>query len=729
MDEKNEHTAVHDHGSHGHNDHAAHDHAEHDHAAHDHSEHAGHDHDHSGPEGHEGHDHSGHAGHDHSGHAGHDHSGHAGHDPAIFRRKFWLTLVLTIPTLVFSTGLQEILGLDGPRFPGSQYIPAVFGVAIFFYGGLVFLRGAVDELKAKQPGMMTLISLAIVVAFGYSVAVTLGLPGMDFWWELATLILIMLLGHWIEMSAVMGAQDALGELAKLLPDTAERVSDIHAEPVAVPVSDLRVGELVRVRPGAAVPADGEIVDGRSDLDESLLTGESKPVTRGPGEQVVAGSISGSGSLVVRVGRTGGDTALAGIMKLVADAQASKSGTQVLADRAAAWLFYVALAVATVTLIAWTLLRPGDPAFVLERVVTVLIIACPHALGLAIPLVAQISTAIGARNGLLIRDRHAMEDARRVDVVLFDKTGTLTEGRQGVAAAVAEDGDADALLALAAAVEAPAEHPIGAAIVREARQRGLTIAPVSGFEALGGRGASAVVDGERVAVGAPRLLTEGGLAAGDAVRAAADEASGAGQTVVYVLRGERVAGMIALADVVRPESREAVRSLRDRGVRVAMLTGDAQAVADAVAAQLGIDEVFAEVLPGDKSGTVARLQADGSRVAMVGDGVNDAPALAQADVGIAIGAGTDVAIESAGVVLASSDPRGVAKVITLSAATYRKMLQNLAWATGYNVIALPLAAGVAIGLGIVVSPAFGAVLMSLSTIVVAINAQLLRRIRL
>ncbi|TDQ03442.1 MULTISPECIES: copper-translocating P-type ATPase [unclassified Leifsonia] len=701
MDEKNEHTTVHDDAGHDH---------EHDHAAHDHSGHAEHDH----------------AAHDHS---GHDHSGHAGHDPAIFKRKFWLTLVFTIPTLVFSQGLQEILGLDGPRFPGSQYIPAVFGVIIFFYGGLVFLRGAVDELRAKQPGMMTLISLAIVVAFGYSVAVTLGLPGMDFWWELATLILIMLLGHWIEMSAVMGAQDALGELAKLLPDTAERVSDIHAEPVSVPVSELRVGELVRVRPGAAVPADGEIVDGRSDLDESLLTGESKPVTRGPGEQVVAGSISGSGSLVVRVGRTGGDTALAGIMKLVADAQASKSGTQVLADRAAAWLFYVALAVATVTLIVWTLLRPGDPAFILERVVTVLIIACPHALGLAIPLVAQISTAIGARNGLLIRDRHAMEDARRVDVVLFDKTGTLTEGRQGVAAVVADDGDVDALLALAASVEAPAEHPIGAAIVRESRRRGLTIAPVSGFEALGGRGAAATVDGERVAVGAPRLLTEGGLTPGDAVRTAADRASTEGQTVVYVLRGDHVAGMIALADVVRPESREAVRSLRDRGVRVAMLTGDAQAVADAVAAQLGIDEVFAEVLPGDKSGTVARLQADGSRVAMVGDGVNDAPALAQADVGIAIGAGTDVAIESAGVVLASSDPRGVAKVITLSAATYRKMLQNLAWATGYNVIALPLAAGVAIGVGIVVSPAFGAVLMSLSTIVVAINAQLLRRVRL
>jgi Cu2+-exporting ATPase len=477
-----------------------------------------------------------------------------------------------------------------------------------------------------------------------------------------------------------------------------------------------------------VPVDGEIVDGRSDLDESLLTGESKPITRGPGEQVVAGSISGSGSLIVRVGKTGGDTALAGIMRLVEDAQASKSGTQILADRAAAWLFYVALAVATVTLVVWVLLRPGDPAFVLERVVTVLIIACPHALGLAIPLVAQISTAIGARNGLLIRDRHAMEDARRIDVVLFDKTGTLTEGRQGVASVTAED-DEDALLALAAAVEAPAEHPIGRAIVAAARERGITIPPVTDFEALGGRGAAATVSGERVVVGAPRLLVERGATAGDRVAAAAEEAARLGQTVVYVLQGERVAGAVALADVVRPESAEAVRALRDRGIRVAMLTGDSRAVGEAVAAGLGIDEIYAEVLPGDKAGTVARLQGDGSRVAMVGDGVNDAPALAQADVGIAIGAGTDVAIESAGIVLASSDPRGVAKVVELSRATYRKMLQNLAWATGYNVIALPLAAGVAIGIGVVVSPAFGAVLMSVSTIVVALNAQLLRRVRL
>ncbi|MFF1633802.1 heavy metal translocating P-type ATPase [Leifsonia sp. NPDC058248] len=684
------------------------------------------------------HDHSAmnHAAHEHDEHGPHgdhgDHGDHAGHDPAIFRRKFWLTLVLTIPTLVFSPGLQEILGLSGPRFPGSQYIPAVFGVAIFFYGGLVFLRGAVDELRSRRPGMMTLISLAIVVAFGYSLAVTFGLPGMDFWWELATLILIMLLGHWIEMSAVMGAQDALGQLAKLLPDEAERVlgsgPDARSETVAV--GDLGVGDLVRVRPGAAVPVDGAIVEGSSELDESLLTGESQPVPRTVGEQVVAGSISGSGSLLVRVTKVGGDTALAGIMRLVSDAQASKSPTQVLADRAAAWLFYVALASAALTLVVWVFLRPDDPAFVLERVVTVLVIACPHALGLAIPLVAQISTAIGARNGLLIRDRHAMEDARLIDVVLFDKTGTLTEGRQGVVAVtVADDADEDAVLALAASVEAPAEHPIARAIVAEAVERSLRLVKVDSFQALGGRGATGVVDGYEVTVGAPRILTERGVTPSAELVNTSRDAAKLGRTVVFVLRGDEVLGLIALADVVRPESAEAVRTLHERGIRVAMLTGDSREVGEAVAAQLGIDEVYAEVLPGDKSSTVAALQKDGSRVAMVGDGVNDAPALAQADVGIAIGAGTDVAIESAGIVLASSDPRGVAKVIRLSRATYRKMLQNLAWAVGYNVVALPLAAGVAIGIGIVVSPAFGAVLMSVSTIVVALNAQLLRRIRL
>ncbi|KQV08503.1 ATPase P [Leifsonia sp. Root112D2] len=671
---------------------------------------------------------------DHDMHSAHDphagHAGHEGHDPAIFRRKFWLSLALTVPTMVFSTGLQDILGLSGPRFAGSSLIPAVFGIVLFVYGGMVFLRGAVTELRGRQPGMMTLISLAIIVALGYSLAVTLGLAGMDFWWELATLITIMLLGHWIEMSAVMGAQDALGELAGLLPNEAERVHRHDGQPEraeTVAVSDLSVGDLVRVRPGAAVAADGEIVEGSAEIDESMLTGESRALERGMGDAVVAGSIAGGGSLLVRVTKTGSDTALAGIMRLVADAQASKSGAQLLADRAAAWLFYVALAAAVITLVVWWLLRPDDPAFVLERVVAVLIIACPHALGLAIPLVAQISTARGARRGLLVRDRHALEEARAIDVVLFDKTGTLTEGRQGVASVVTAEGvDEAELLAHAAGIESAAEHPIGRAIVAEARQRGLSWPHAGNFEASAGRGVSGTVGGRSISVMAPRVLTERGLTAQPELVNAANAASRAGRTVVFVTVDDRVEGLVTIADVIRPESKEAIETLTKRGIRVAMLTGDSQAVGAAVAAELGIAEVFAEVLPSDKADVVARLQKDGSRVAMVGDGVNDAPALARADVGMAIGAGTDVAIESAGIVLASSDPRGVTTVIALSAATYRKMWQNLAWATGYNVVAIPLAAGVTTSLGFVVSPALGAVLMSISTIVVALNAQLLRR---
>jgi Cu2+-exporting ATPase len=670
---------------------------------------------------HGGHDHAGHE--DHTGHADHSH-----HDPAQFKRKFWVSLALTLPTMIFSTGLQEILGLDGPRFPGSEFIPAVFGIAIFFYGGLVFLRGAVHELRAKQPGMMTLISLAIVVALGYSLAVTLGLPGMDFWWELATLITIMLLGHWLEMSAVMGAQDALGELAKLLPDEAELVHGDHV--MTVPVQTLSVGDDVMVRPGSAVPVDGKVVDGASDVNESLLTGESRAVAKKKGDVVIAGSVNGSGALTVRVTKTGDDTALAGVMKLVAEAQASKSGAQLLADRAAALLFYVALGAAVLTAIAWFSITPDDPTFALERVVTVLVIACPHALGLAIPLVAQISTSLGARRGLLIRDRAAIETARHIDVVLFDKTGTLTEGRQGVASIVPAEGEDELeVLRLAAAVENRSEHPIGRAIVVSARERGLKIARVREFAAHGGRGAEAVVDERRISVGSSRLATERGMHIPAELVLAAREATTAGHTVVYVLEEDRVLAMVALADVVRPESAEAVRRLQDSGVRVAMLTGDSLEVANWVAGSLGISEVFAEVLPDQKADVVRQLQSGGSKVAMVGDGVNDAPALAQADVGIAIGAGTDVAIESAGIVLATSDPRAVIDALTLSKATYRKMQQNLFWATGYNAIGIPLAAGVLYGAGVLLSPALGAVLMSLSTIVVAFNAQLLRRVRL
>jgi Cu2+-exporting ATPase len=691
-----------------------------EHAAHGHVGHERETHDHSAP------DHATPETHDHSDHSAH--GDHSAHDPAIFRRKFWLSLVLTIPTLVFSEGLQDILGLTGPRFPGSQFIPAVFGLAIFVYGGLVFLRGAVTELRAKQPGMMTLISLAIVVAFGYSAAVTLGLPGMDFWWELATLITIMLLGHWIEMSAVMGAQDALGELAKLLPDEADLVHGDHIMPV--PVAQLAVGDLVLVRPGAAVPVDGEVVDGESDVNEALLTGESAPVAKSPGASVIAGAVNGSGALTIRVTKTGGETALAGIMKLVADAQSSKSTAQLLADRAAALLFYVALGAAIVTLIAWMLIAPDDPAFVLERVVSVLVIACPHALGLAIPLVSQISTAIGARNGILVKSRLALEEARTIDVVLFDKTGTLTTGTQGVVAIVASEGADEAeVLALAAAVEGRSEHAIARAIVAEAKQRKVRVPRSKAFSSLAGRGATATVVDRELTVASQRVVTEHGLELPTALVNATRDHASEGATIVYLIEADTVLGMLALADTIRPESSGAVADLKRRGVRVAMLTGDSREVADWVGRQLGIDEIFAEVLPGQKSDVVETLQRDGARVAMVGDGVNDAPALARADVGIAIGAGTDVAIESAGIVLASSDPRGVAATLALSRATWRKELQNLFWATGYNAIGIPLAAGVLFGAGILLPPALAAVFMSASTVIVALNAQLLRMLKL
>ncbi|GAB3605699.1 heavy metal translocating P-type ATPase [Conyzicola nivalis] len=634
--------------------------------------------------------------------------------------------MLTIPTLVFSHGLQDILGLDGPRFPGSEFIPAAFAIVIFFYGGLVFIRGGVQELRAKQPGMMTLISLAIVVALVYSLAVLLGFPGMDFWWELATLITIMLLGHWVEMSAIMGAQNALGELAKLIPDEADVLHGDHA--MTMPVASLSVGDTVLVRPGAAVPVDGEVSEGASEVNESLLTGESSAVAKTVGDGVIAGSINGSGALRVRVTKTGDDTAIAGVMKLVADAQASKSGPQVLADRAAALLFYIAVAAAVITLVVWALVTPDDPAFVIERVVTVLIIACPHALGLAIPLVAQLSTAIGAKKGLLVRSRAALEDARNIQVVLFDKTGTLTEGKQGVANVVAAAGlDGDEVLALAGSVEADSEHPIARAIVAAAGP--LEVPRATDFESLSGRGASATVDGRRITVASGRVVTERGLDLPAELEVAGRDASAQGKTVVYVLDDTSVLGLVALADVIRPESAEAVAELQKSGVRVAMLTGDSREVGDWVAAQLGITEVFAEVLPGQKADVVSGLQKDGTRVAMVGDGVNDAPALAQADVGIAIGAGTDVAIESAGIVLASSDPRGVLAAFRLSKATYRKMQQNLWWGAGYNVIGIPLAAGALYGAGVLLSPAVGAIFMSVSTIVVALNAQLLRRVKL
>ena len=660
--------------------------------------------------------------------AQHDNDKHAGHSPNMFKKKFWLSLVLTIPVLLYSQTVMSWFNLQMPAFTGSQWIPAVLGTVIFFYGGLVFLKGAKAEIASRMPGMMTLIAMAITVAFTYSLAVSLNLvAGMDFWWELATLVTIMLLGHWLEMASISNAQGALKELAKLLPDEAEVV--ISSGTKKVSVSELKIGDKILVRPGSSIPVDGEVVKGESDVDEAMLTGESKPVKKTTKANVIAGTINGSGSLTVRVAKLGDDTALAGIMKLVADAQNSKSKTQVLADKAAFYLTFVAIGAAIVTLIGWAVFSDESPAFILERVVTVLIIACPHALGLAIPLAAAISTTKAARHGLLIRERRALEAARRIDVVVFDKTGTLTKGEQGVVDILAVNNDTTELLALAASVEADSEHPIAKAIVRSAEQKKAKISAAKNFSALSGRGARAVVNGKTVYIGGPRLLEEQKIDLPKDVQKTAIRAGEDGKTVVYVVSEKQILGAIMLADVIREESKEAVSALQQSGKRVAMLTGDSKAVALWVAKELGIKEYFAEVLPENKAEIVSKLQADGSRVAMVGDGVNDAPALTQADVGIAIGAGTDVAIESAGIVLASSDPRGVAKVVKLSKATYTKMIQNIVWATGYNVLAIPLAAGVGVGFGFILSPAVGAVLMSFSTIIVAANAQLLRKISL
>jgi Cu2+-exporting ATPase len=646
------------------------------------------------------------------------HDRHAGHSVAMFRDRFWLTLALTIPVLVWSRDPQEWLGYAAPVFPGSDLLPAILGTAVFLYGGPVFLRGAIGELRDRQPGMMTLISLAILVAFGTSWAGTLRLFDVEIWWELATLITVMLLGHWLEMRSIAQAQGALSALAALLPDTAERVAGDGTESVALHM--LATGDVVLVRPGARIPVDGTVTDGAADVDESIITGESRALAKGVGDRVIAGSVAAGGSLRVRVDAIGEATALSGIMRLVAEAQASGSRAQALADRAAAILFYVAIAAGAITLAGWWLL--GDREGALVRTATVLVIACPHALGLAIPLVIAISTSLGARNGLLVRDRLALERARLVDVVVFDKTGTLTVGRPVLAEVRAFDGTEDELVALAAAVEGDSEHPLARAIVAAAHDRGVAPPTATGFEALAGRGARALVDGREVAVGGPALLAELGVAVPDDLTGWETR----GRTVLAVVTGGRVAGLLALEDEVRPESAEAVAALHSLGLRVAMLTGDSRSVADAVAARLGIDEVAAQVLPADKAAAVRRFQDGRRTVAFVGDGVNDAPALATADVGIAIGAGTDVAVESAGIVLVRSDPRDVVAAIELSRATYRKMLQNLAWATGYNLVAIPVAAGVLVPWGIDLPMAVGAVAMSLSTIIVAANAQLLRR---
>ncbi|MDP9208149.1 MAG: heavy metal translocating P-type ATPase [Actinomycetota bacterium] len=652
------------------------------------------------------------------------HGGHGDH-AAQFRDRFWLSLALTVPVVAYSEMVQEWLGFTPPQFPGSEWVAPVLGTTVFLYGGWPFLQGGLAEARARQPGMMLLISLAILVGFGASAASALGLFDLEFWWELALLIVIMLLGHWLEMRALGQASGALDALAALLPDEAERVSGDQVETVGV--ADLAVGDVVLVRPGGRVPADGLVVDGQAELDESMITGESRPVAKGPGARMVAGTVVTDSAVRARVEAVGEGTALAGIRRLVEQAQASGSRAQALADRAAGLLFWFALGAGLVTAVVWLAL--GEPDQAVERTVTVLVIACPHALGLAIPLVIAISTGLAARNGILVKDRLALERMRTVDAVLFDKTGTLTKGRPQVTGIAAADGGDDGeLLRLAGAVETDSEHPLARAIVAAAGAAG-GAARASGFRAMTGRGVQATVDGATVAVGGPALLRELDLAEPEALSDELDGWRGRGAAVLYVVRDGKAAGALALEDAVRPESRQAVNELHRLGRRVVMLTGDARQVAEAVAAELGVDEVFAEVLPEDKAQRVADLQGRGLSVAMVGDGVNDAPALATADVGIAIGAGTDVAIESAGIVLAANDPRAVLGVIRLSRASYRKMLQNLGWATGYNLVAVPVAAGALAWAGIILAPAVGAILMSLSTIVVALNAQLLRSLDL
>jgi Cu2+-exporting ATPase len=661
----------------------------------------------------------------HEEHAGHDR--HAGHSVEMFRTRFWIALVLTIPTILWGHMLASVTGWHAPAFPGSSWIPPVLGTLVFAYGGVPFVQGALRELRARLPGMMTLIALAIGVAFVFSATVTLGYPGMPLWEELSTLVTVMLLGHWIEMRSITQAQGALKELAKLLPSTAVRVVDGREE--EVPLSALRDGDTILARPGSRLPADGVVESGESTVDESMITGESRPVKKRQGERVIAGTVNGAGSLRVQVTGTGEKTALAGIMRLVERAQTSRSRAQALADRAAFLLTIAALAAALVTAIAWGIAgAPG--AFIVERVVTVLVIACPHALGLAIPLVIAISTTLGAHSGLLVRDRRGLEEARNLTTVVFDKTGTLTLAEHRVVGVQAGEGTTEEdALRVAAAVERDSEHPIAQAVVRTAHERGIAIPTAQGFEAIPGHGVRALVDGKERLVGGPNLLRRLRTDPPSELDGFSREAAERGQSVVFLVEDGRARAAFAIADAVRPESAEAVSRLHAMGLEVAMLTGDSRPVAESVARELGIDTVHADVLPDRKAEVIESLRRSGKRVAMVGDGVNDAPALVIADVGVAMGAGTDVAVEAGDVVLVRSDPRDVPRIVALSRATYRKMIQNLWWAAGYNVAAIPLAAGVLARWGILLAPAVGAVLMSLSTVIVAVNAQLLRRARL
>lgn len=651
---------------------------------------------------------------------------HAGHSTAMFFRKFWVSLVLTIPVVLYSDVVEKIFKWSLPEFPGSFYIPLLFGSIVFFYGGWVFLAGAKREIQGRLPGMMTLIGVAVSAAYLWSVYAVFANEEALFW-ELTTLITIMLLGHWIEMRAVQGAKGALRELSKLLPDTAEVIRDGSME--KIPLSELRENDLVLVRPGSKIPADAAVIDGESDVNESLVTGESKPVSKKEGDIVIAGTINGGGALKIRVRNIGEKTFLAGVMRLVAEAQASKSRLQTLSDRAAFYLTVFAVLAGFITLIAW-LLAGAEISFAVARLVAVLVIACPHALGLAVPLVASISTTKAANNGFLVRQRLSLETARKIDIVLFDKTGTLTKGEFGVVEIwSANDHTKEEVLELAASLNSFSEHPIAKAVVAKAKEKNISLLESKKFEALKGKGVKAFLKEKEVLAGGPALLESIGLNIPGEFQKSVKDAGVKGQTVIFTVKDKTIIGAIALADIIRGESRETIKALKEMGIRTSMITGDSEDVAKWVAQELGIDEYFARILPHQKSEKVKALQERGLKVAMVGDGINDAPALTQADLGIAIGAGTNVAIESAGIILVRNDPRDIVKIIRLSRLTYSKMLQNLFWATGYNVFALPLAAGALAFKGILLQPALAAVLMSLSTVIVAVNALLLRRARL
>ena len=664
------------------------------------------------PSGHESHS-------DHNGREGHDgHHDHHAQMVADFRRRFWVSLLLTVPILLLSPLIQGVLGLEEAlQFPGDLVALWAFSSVVFVYGGWPFLTGIYEELSDWTPGMMTLIAVAITVAYVYSSAVVFGLSGSIFFWELATLIDVMLVGHWIEMRSVMGASKALEELAKLMPQTAHRLTE-DGDTEEVPLDQLRHGDRVLIRPGEKIPADGTVVEGTSSVNEAMLTGESVPVPKEEGNEVIGGSINGEGSLTVEVQKTGEEGYLSQVIDMVQEAQETKSRTQDLANRAAVWLTAIALGGGALTMVVWSAVVGADFAFALERTVTVMVITCPHALGLAVPLVVAVSTALSAQNGLLIRDRTAFEAARNLEAVIFDKTGTLTEGRFGVTDTLSFNGMAeDELLKHAAAVESRSEHPIGKGIVDAVENP----PSVEHFNSITGKGIEGRVNGQDVKVVSPGYLRENGYEITDARY---EELSGQGKTVVFVIIDEELAGAVALADVIREESREAIRTLKDMGIQVMMLTGDNRQVAEWVAGELGLDDFFAEVLPDEKADKVQEVQGRGLTTAMVGDGVNDAPALATADVGIAIGAGTDVAVETADIVLVRNNPQDVTAILKLAQATYDKMVQNLWWAAGYNIFAIPVAAGVLYGWGILFGPAVGAALMSLSTVIVAINARLL-----